>query len=104
MYGYNSLEMVAYRIAILYILERIHGELPKREAPKADLGFFVLENVNNPFYTTHRGKDHVEVLKNTVDSVCKAIEQDIYFPDFGYKCHNCDFKPLCNKGKWVENN
>lgn len=102
MYGYNGLEMVAYRMAIKEFLEKIHGSASKKDSVKAELGFYVLENVNKPFYTTRRTEEQEEVLINTVDSVCSAIANQIYFPDFGYKCHNCDFKPRCNKGKWIE--
>jgi hypothetical protein len=97
MYGYNGLEMVAYRIAIKGLMDKMQSS-----ADKVSLGFFVMENINKPFYTTRRTDDQEEVLSSTVDSVCRAIESDMYYPDFGYKCHNCDYKPHCNKGRWVE--
>jgi|GEM_PF-3448823 hypothetical protein len=103
MYGYNSLEMVAYRKFIGDFLERMYPKANfKKGEAKAELGFFVLENVNNQFYTTHRNDEQEIQLEAIVNSVCKAIEQDIYFPDIGYKCHNCDYKSRCNKGKWIE--
>lgn len=104
MYGYNSLEMTAHRKFIKDFLSRMYPDASfKKGEIKAELGFFVLENVNNPFYTTHRNDDQEQVLEETVDSVCRAIEQNVYYPDIGYKCHNCDYKPICNKGRWIEN-
>jgi len=103
MYGYNGLEMVAYKMAIQDLQKVTKDYLgAKKEQMKAELGFFVLENVNKPFYNTRRTDEQEEILVNTVDSICSAIQSSIYYPDYGYKCHNCDFKQKCNKGRWIE--
>lgn len=88
MYGANSLDMVAYKTTLSTLTKDL------------DIGYFILENINNPLVITHRGDEQKEILFETVKNIAASIKENRYYPDYGYKCHGCDYKPTCNKGRW----
>lgn len=95
MAGHNDIEMTAWRMTLKKLTNMRGGFEPV-------LRYYVLDNVQNPFILTHRNDSQQSILEDTVRAVAGSIRDDRYFPHYGNRCHMCDYKDICNKGQWKE--
>ena len=92
MFGANDVEMTAYRRAL-----REESDV----AIEPTLAYFVLDPSTKDIVITKRTDLQNAVLDETALSVINAIAAEAYYPDFGNKCHNCDYLSICDKAQWV---
>lgn len=99
MVGHNDIEMTAYRRAIRKL---ILDDADSTSLVEPKLFYFLLDPATKNFTTTKRFNSQLEVLDETVLSIAKSIENEIYYPSYSNQCDNCYYLGLCNKGKWVK--
>lgn len=95
MAGHNNVEMTAWRMKLKELTNQRGGMEPI-------LQYYVLDNVQQQVIRTHRNDSQQSVLEETVGTVTSCIKNSQYYPHFGNRCHVCDYKDLCNKGQWKD--
>lgn len=92
MVGNNDIEMTAYRRALREETD---------ESVEPTLAYFILDSTTKDLVATHRSDVQNAVLDETALSIINSISEQLYYPDFGNKCHTCDYFSQCDKAQWV---
>lgn len=100
MVGHNDIEMTAWRRAIRKLIASNEDQY----IVEPRLAYFVLNTKGKSLIETKRYNEQNEILDETVMAVAKSIQTANYYPHFGNWCNNCDYQPLCNGGRWVDDN
>jgi hypothetical protein len=95
MAGHNDVELTAWRKVLKDLTNARGGFEPV-------LRYYVLDNVQNPVVQTHRNDGQECVLFDTIKAVAGSVGRSEYYPHYGNRCNTCDYKDLCNKGNWKE--
>lgn len=95
MQGHNDIELTAWRMTLKKLTNLRGGFEPL-------LKYYVLENIQQPLILTHRNDNQQTILEDTVKAISNSIKGSLYYPHYGNRCLQCDYKDLCNKGKWQE--
>lgn len=95
MIGYNSPEITAWWA---YLRKTISAYSP--EPPV--IRYYVLETTKEHIINTTRNERQLETLNQTITSIAQGIENNIVYPDYGWKCDSCNYRKICNKSNYVK--